>query len=246
MGRVHQARTAAWRNAAKKSEEPAGMTSSEAPAAQSGGETPSEGHHHVPALSVLGVFLRIGVLAFGGSTQAWMHRAIIEDHQWLSEREFLSGFTIAQVLPGSNPVNLALYLGMKLSGGLGATAAVLGMVAPAFCIILVLGLLYRLFGDYPTTHAVLTGVACIGVGATLSVGLKVALRLDRDLLTLVIALSTFTAVGIFRISMVPVVAVAVPLSIAAAYWERTHKARRRGQAEATAAPPASDSDQAGK
>ena len=221
------------------------MTSSEAPAAQSGGETPSEGHHHVPALSVLGVFLRIGVLAFGGSTQAWMHRAIIEDHQWLSEREFLSGFTIAQVLRGEPGQPCALSRDETLrrprrDGGCS------GMVAPAFCIILVLGLLYRLFGDYPTTHAVLTGVACIGVGATLSVGLKVALRLDRDLLTLVITLSTFTAVGIFRISMVPVVAVAVPLSIAAAYWERTHKARRRDQAGATAAPPASDSEQAGK
>lgn len=211
------------------------MTSLEAPAAQSGGEAPPEGHHHIPALSVLGVFLRIGIVAFGGSTQAWMHRAIIEDRQWLSEREFLSGFTIAQVLPGANPVNLALYLGMKLAGGLGATAAVLGMVLPAFVIILLLGVAYRAIGDYPTTHAVLTGVACIGIGATVSVGVKVAVRLDRDLFTMIIALSTFAAVGIFRISMVPVVAVAVPLSIVAAYWERAHKARQRDNAAAIAA-----------
>jgi chromate transporter len=217
------------------------MTSSQAPGAEVGGSAPPEGHHHIPALSVLGVFLKIGVMAFGGSTQAWMHRAIVEDRAWLSEREFLSGFTIAQVLPGANPVNLALYLGLKLAGGLGATAAVLGMVLPAFCIILVMGLLYRAFGDYPTTHAVLTGVACVGIGATLSVGVKVALRLDRDLLTLIIALSTFAAVGIFRISMVPVVAVAVPLSIVAAYWERAHKNKQVAKAAAK-----TDADRAGE
>lgn len=180
----------------------------------------------ITILSILNIFLRIGTMAFGGSSQAWMHRDIIEERHWLSEKEFLSGFTVAQVLPGSNPVNLALYLGLKLAGGLGAVAAVVGMVLPAFGVILVLGALYHALSDYPMTHAVLTGVAFVGIGATLSVGVKVAIGLDRDVMTALIAISTFTAVGVFRVSMVPVVAIAVPLSIAVAYFERRYRDKK--------------------
>ena len=61
--------------------------------------------------SVLGVallFLRVGVTAFGGGTTAFTHRELVERTGWLTEQSFLTGLTIAQVLPGANPVNLAL------------------------------------------------------------------------------------------------------------------------------------------
>ena len=44
----------------------------------------------VSALSLLGIFLRIGVTAFGGSTSAWMHREIVERRKLLSDKDFLT------------------------------------------------------------------------------------------------------------------------------------------------------------
>jgi chromate transporter len=168
-------------------------------------------------LSLFWVFLRIGLTAFGGSTQAWMHREIVERHRWLDERAFLSGFTVAQVLPGANPVNLALYLGLQLRGGLGAAIAVCGMVIPAFCVILLMGYFYRQFGGAPVTHVVLAGVAAVGVGATLSVGIKVTRRLGHRLWAGLIAVIIFLSVGVLHWPMVPIVLVAVPASILLAY-----------------------------
>jgi chromate transporter len=167
-------------------------------------------------------FLKIGVTSFGGSSRAQMHTESVERNRWLYERDFLTGFAVAQVLPGANPVNLALYIGLRARGPWGAVVAVLGMVIPAFCIILLMGFAYQHLYNYPLTHFVLGGVAAAGVGATLAVGIKVTTRLERHVLPFIIAIIIFVVVGLLHWPMVPVVLVAVPLSVGMAYI----KARR--------------------
>lgn len=163
-------------------------------------------------------FLKIGGSAFGGSTQAMVHREVVERRRWVDDEAFLAGLAISQVLPGANPVNLALYMGLKARGGLGAVVAVTAMIIPAFCIIMLMGFAYRQYSGLPITHFILGGVAAVGIGATLSVGVKVASKLPRNYWTLIIGVTVFIAVGIMRWPMLPVVAVAVPLSIAIAWF----------------------------
>lgn len=162
-------------------------------------------------------FLKIGGSAVGGSSQAMMHREVVERRKWVDDEAFLAGFAISQVLPGANPVNLALYMGMKARGGLGAVVAVTAMIIPAFCIIMLMGYAYRQLSGQPITHFILGGVAAVGIGATLAVGAKVSSKLPRDLVTFLIAFAVFLAVGVFRWPMLPVVAIAVPLSICIAW-----------------------------
>jgi chromate transporter len=171
----------------------------------------------VRLFQLLGTFVRLGVMTFGGSVQSWVHREVVERLGWLDDKAFLSGLTVAQVLPGANPVNLALYVGLKLRGGVGAAVAVLGMIVPAFCVILCLGYFYRGYGHLAAVHFVLAGLAASGVGATLTMGIKVARRLPRILMTPLIAIMVFIVVGVLRWPMVPVVLVAIPTSIALAF-----------------------------
>lgn len=172
----------------------------------------------VGLLPLLGTFVRLGAMTFGGSVQSWVHREVVERLGWIDNKAFLSGLTVAQVLPGANPVNIALYVGLKLRGGIGAAVAVVGMVVPAFCVILCLGYFYRSYGHLAVVHFVLAGLAASGVGATLTMGIKVARRLPRNLVTALIALSVFFVVGVLRWPMIPVVAVAIPASIAVAFF----------------------------
>ena len=171
----------------------------------------------VRLFQLLGTFVRLGVMTFGGSVQSWVHREVVERLGWLDDKAFLSGLTVAQVLPGANPVNIALYVGLKLRGGVGAAVAVLGMIVPAFCVILCLGYFYRGYGHLAAVHFVLAGLAASGVGATLTMGIKVARRLPRILMTPLIAITVFIVVGVLRWPMVPVVLVAIPTSIALAF-----------------------------
>jgi chromate transporter len=172
----------------------------------------------VGLFQLLGTFVRLGAMTFGGSVQSWVHREVVERLGWIDNKAFLSGLTVAQVLPGANPVNIALYVGLKLRGGIGAAVAVVGMVVPAFCVILCLGYFYRSYGHIAAVHFVLAGLAASGVGATLTMGIKVARRLPRNLMTGLIAVTVFLVVGVLRWPMIPVVIVAVPVSIALAFF----------------------------
>jgi chromate transporter len=170
--------------------------------------------------ALLVTFVRLGTMTFGGSLQSWVHREVVERLGWIDNEDFLSGLTVAQVLPGANPVNIAVYVGHKLRGAAGAAVAVFGMIVPAFCLTLCLGYLYRRHGHLAVVHFVLAGMAAAGVGATLNMAIKVARRLPRNLMTLLTAVSVFVVVGVLRWPMVPVVLVAVPLSIALAFVQQ--------------------------
>jgi len=173
----------------------------------------SSGSNRVSLLDLFVCFIKVGVTSFGGSTQAWIFRAVVEERRWLTETDFLAGVTIAQILPGANPVNLSLYVGQRLRGALGGLVATLGMVAPAICIVLLAGALYARFSAYPLTHSLLIGIATVGLGATLAAGAKVARKLERRGAIVLIGLATFVGVGVMHWSMVPVVLVLAPLSM---------------------------------
>jgi chromate transporter len=166
---------------------------------------------------LLATFVRLGTMTFGGGVQSWIHREVVQRLRWIDDKSFLSGMTVAQILPGANPVNMALYVGLHLRGGVGAAVAVFGMLIPAFCTTLILGALYRSYGHLSVVHFVLAGMAAAGVGATLTMGIKVARRLPRNLVTALIAVTVFVLVGVLRWPMIPVVVVMVPLSIALAF-----------------------------
>jgi chromate transporter len=175
-------------------------------------------NHPVPLTALLMAFLRLGSSSFGGGTTAWAHREIVERRQWMDEEQFLQALTVAQVMPGANPVNLAVYIGLRLRGVAGAIVAAFGMIASAFCIILLLAGLYGLIGGYPEAHMVLGGLACVGIAATLHMGVKGARRLKGQIVPLCFAAAIFMMVGLLHWPLVAVVLTVTPLSVFAAYW----------------------------
>src|SRR5215471_13624419 len=172
----------------------------------------------VPLLELMGVFFRVGISSFGGSTAAWLYKEIVERRGWLDDDHFLTALTLAQVLPGANPVNLSIYVGSQLRGGIGGTAAAVGMIGPPFVIILILGYLYRQFGASTTAHAILAGLAAVGVGMTLSIGVKLARKVRRPA-PIAIALTLFVTVGVLHWPMIPMVLGLTPLSIGLAHLQ---------------------------
>lgn len=178
----------------------------------------------VPLLALFAVFLRVGLSSFGGSTAAWLYREIVQNRRWLGEEGFLTALTFSQVLPGANPVNMSIYVGSMLRGGLGGTVAAIGMVGPAFCVVLAMGLAYGRFGASSLGHAVLGGLAAAGAGVTLSIGAKLASQLRKPV-PILFALLIFAAVGVAHWPMIPVVLVLTPLSVGMEFLAEKRQAR---------------------
>src|SRR5690349_4446173 len=85
------------------------------------------------------VFLRLGLLSFGGGLSGWVYREVVENRKWLAEADFLSGLALSQMMPGTNIGNLSVYIGMRLRRIAGAIAALFGLITGPF--LAVLGLL---------------------------------------------------------------------------------------------------------
>ena len=167
---------------------------------------------NVSLSTLMGVFFRVGMASFGGSTAAFLYREVVQVRRWMSDEEFLAALTLSQVMPGANPVNMALYVGSQLRGGIGGFAAAFGLVGPPFVVILILGGVYARYGGSPVVQAVLAGVVAVGVAMVLQLGAQLA-RNIRSLVPAIIATAIFIAVGVLNWPMIPVVIALAPLSI---------------------------------
>lgn len=167
---------------------------------------------NISLITLMAVFFRVGMASFGGSTAALLYREVVQVRRWMSEEEFLAALTLSQVMPGANPVNMSLYVGAQLRGGMGAFVAALGLVGPPFVVILILGGLYGRYGGVPTVQAVLAGVVAVGVAMVLQLGTQLA-RNIRRIVPAIIAAVIFIAVGVLNWPMIPVVIVLAPLSV---------------------------------
>lgn len=120
-------------------------------------------------------FLKIGGFSFGGGYgMISLMREEVLAHGWLTEEEFLSFVAVSESTPGPLAVNMATFVGSTKGGLAGAAAATLGVVLPAFAVILVIAVFLRNFLSYPAVQGVLAGVRPCVVGLILATGLTMA------------------------------------------------------------------------
>ncbi len=115
-------------------------------------------------MDALAVWLKIGLLSFGGPTAqiALMHRIIVDEKTWLTERQYLNALSFCMLLPGPEAMQLATYTGWRLHGLVGGLIAGLLFVIPGAVIVLSFAVIYALYGDVPLVNALFLGVkACV-------------------------------------------------------------------------------------
>lgn len=105
-------------------------------------------------------FVLIGVLNFGGgyAMVSFIQNQVVDIHGWLTLREYTDMLAISQATPGPIAVNTATYTGFKIAGLPGALLATLGLIVPAYFIILGLMYVFRRWPDNPYLKWGLSGV----------------------------------------------------------------------------------------
>jgi chromate transporter len=184
---------------------------------------PDSGAPKPPTLSALfGVCFSIGLFSFGGGLTAWIHREIVTRRRWMSEDDFLNGFTLAQVLPGANVTNLVVYIGQRLIGPAGAAVALVGLLVGPFLAVIALVSIYDAFSGLGWLHRALDGAAAAAIGLILVLALQGARRAARAWTSMVLMVATVIGIGVLRWPLLPVVVV-LALTSVAIEWVRAPK-----------------------
>jgi len=125
-------------------------------------------------MEILRVSLWLGAVGFGGgiSVLASMHDLLVLRRRWLTEREFVTTATVAQMLPGGAAANALAYTGLRFFGPAGAVVAYSGFILPGAALVTVLAALYVHLGTTPQLDTVFAGLNAGVVGIVASITLQ--------------------------------------------------------------------------
>ncbi len=150
------------------------------------------------------LFVSFTVLAlqgFGG-VLAVAQRELVERKRWFTNEEFVEEWSVAQIMPGPNVVNLAVMIGGRYFGIPGMLAALAGIFTAPLIVVLSLALLYAQFASHPGVIGALRGMGAVAAGLVVATGLRLASTLRKSALGIVVnsvlGLLGFIAVALLR------------------------------------------------
>ncbi len=140
-------------------------------------------------------WLRLGFISFGGPAGqiAIMHRELVDERRWISERRFLHALNYCMVLPGPEAQQLATYIGWLLHRTWGGVVAGVLFVAPSLLLLIALSWLYVAYGDVPLVAAAFYGVKPVVVAIVAHAAWRIGKRALRHPLQWAIAAGAFVA-----------------------------------------------------
>ncbi|QJD30418.1 chromate efflux transporter [Methylococcus geothermalis] len=119
--------------------------------------------------SMLGLFLKIGAIGFGGSMAviAILEQEFVQKRRQLPAEEFLHAVGLAEIL-GSFAPNTVFFLGYRHYGLFGALVSVAAFLLPSVTIVIFLSFLYSRYHAIPALQGVLVGLGPVVIALILA------------------------------------------------------------------------------
>jgi chromate transporter len=154
-------------------------------------------------------FAQAGAVVFGSGLAIvpFLHGGVVEQHHWISERQFLDAVAVAMITPGPVVITVA-FIGYLVAGPLGATAAAAGVFLPCWLFVVVPAPYFRRFADDPRIRAFVDGVTAAAAGAIAGAAFVLGRRAIVDVPTAAIAAVTLAAITYVKKLPEPIVIVA--------------------------------------
>ncbi len=111
--------------------------------------------------AVLGYFLRLGALGFGGpiAVVGYMQRDLVEQRGWIARQDFLDGVALGQTMPGPLAAQVAMWVGYLKRGPAGAAATALAFIAPSFAMVVAVAAVYSHYSGLSAVQSLFYGIA---------------------------------------------------------------------------------------
>ena len=143
----------------------------------------------------------------------WARRGLVEKDKLLTSEEFSAVLGVCQIVPGPNVINIAVCVGSRYCGAIGALASVGGLTIGPILVLILLAILYDYFGYLEHIKGALKGIAAVGVGLIASTGFKMLKDEFRYPPMLLVVLVTIIAGAYFNLALGWVVLMVAPLAL---------------------------------
>ena len=147
------------------------------------------------ATGLFGIFLyfaKAGMFVFGSGLAVvpFLYGGVVQEHHWLTDRQFVDAVAVAMITPGPVVITVA-FIGYLVAGISGATAAAVGIFFPVYLVVVLLAPSYKRWAKNPQLNAFVRGVTAAATGAIAGAVIVLARRSIYDVPTLMIAVVTF-------------------------------------------------------
>ncbi len=107
------------------------------------------------------LFLRLGVLAFGGPAAhiAMMEDEVVTRRKWLTRDQLLDLIGATNLIPGPNSTELAIHIGFTRGGWRGLLIAGVCFIVPAMLIVWLLAIVYMKYHTLPQVGWLFTALS---------------------------------------------------------------------------------------
>jgi len=146
----------------------------------------------------------LALQGFGG-VLAVVQRELVEKKKWLTLEEFVEDWSVAQILPGPNVINLALMIGGKHFGWRGALSALAGLLLVPTILVLIIASAIAGVADSQAMQGALRGMGAVSAGLIMATGIKMLPALKSNPMGLIVCIAlagmTFFAVALWRLPL---------------------------------------------
>lgn len=163
---------------------------------------------------VLGTFLKVGALNYGGASVGIMQTEVQEKRAWVSKSQFLEGLALVNTLPGPSGIQTGIFLGYSRAGWWGGVLAGLGFILPGFCMLLALTLLYHHYGALPRIRHAFYGLNPVVVGIFAMSVYRLGLAAVREWTHVLLTVASALAIGLTPLGIVPTLLLAGAAGVA--------------------------------
>ncbi|MEM5948769.1 chromate transporter [Spirochaetia bacterium 38H-sp] len=155
----------------------------------------------ISEIELLGTFLKIGAVAFGGGYAMIpiIRYEVCDKKKWLDYSAFSDIVTIAQTIPGPVAINTVGIISYRLRGLAGLLAALSGVILPAFFVILVFSAFVYNFSDNETVGAAFVAVRAAVGALVFSVFLSLLKDIKKTFLSFLLVFTSFVLILFFDV-----------------------------------------------
>jgi chromate transporter len=151
-------------------------------------------------------FLRLGATGFGGpiAVIGILQKDLVEEKKWIGIDEWQRAFTFIKALPGPVAFMCSVFLGQRRAGFIGALAAGIGLVLPAFLMMIAVSITLSQLPESEGLRSALVGLQVGGLVAMFVGSQGIYKGYERDKVFWFLALAA-AGIGYYFYSLEPLV-----------------------------------------